>query len=151
MVKRLLLPQYYYQNHDRYRCEGCHLQWEEDHHDGVVAVEILLHVIADVHLQLIAVEAHGHRDVDQELDREVPQIIHGIVTVVTRDQARAARDSNFLCTYKIRTEFDQTQFILVGRLNILSKAVFTDSFKNIDREVYALKTVHDGITVIYIS
>lgn len=95
MVKRLLLPQYYYQNHDRYRCVGCHLQWEEDHHDGEVAVEILLHVIVDVHLPLIAVEAHGHQDVDQELDREVPQIIHGIDTVVTRDQARAAHDSNF--------------------------------------------------------
>lgn len=94
MVKRLLLLQYYYQNHGHYRCVGCRLQWEEDHRDGVVVVEILPHVIVDVHRRLIDVEAHGHRDVDQELVREVPQIIHGIGTVVTRDQAQAARDSN---------------------------------------------------------
>lgn len=59
-----------------------------------MVVETLPHVIADVHHRLIDAEAHGHRDVDQELDREVPQIIHGIGTVVTRDQAQAARDSN---------------------------------------------------------
>lgn len=85
-----------------------------------MVVEILLLVIVDVHHQLIVVEAHGHQDVDQELDREVPQIIHDIGIVATRDQAQAVLDSNFFCTYKIRTEFDQTQFILVGRLNILS-------------------------------
>lgn len=113
-----------------------------------MAVEIHLLVIVDVHHQLTVVEAHGRQDVDQELDREVPQIIHGIGTVAIRDQAQAALDSNLFCTYNIRTEFDPTQFILVGRLNILSKTIFTDSFDHIDREVYALKnTIHLSTTV----
>lgn len=112
-----------------------------------MVVEILLLVIGDVHHQSIVVEAHDHHDVDQELDREVPQIIHGIGTVVTRDQVLAALDSNFFCTYKIRTESDQFQFILVGHLNILSKTIFTDSFdwqKSVCTQKYNT-LVHGGV------
>lgn len=113
-------------------------------------VEILLLVIGDVHRQLIVAEAHGHQDVDQELVHVVPQIIHDIGTVATRDQALAVLDSNLFCTYKIRTQFDQSQFILIGRLNILSKIIFTNSFDRIDWEsVLCIQKyttlVHNGV------
>lgn len=114
-------------------------------------VEILPRVIADVHHRSIVVGAHVHRDVDQEHDREVLPTIHDIGTVATRDQAQAVLDSN-ICTYKARTEFDQTQFILVGRLNILSKTFLLIHWN--DWEVYALKTIDlfaMVFTVIHVS